>query len=91
MNNTIWKYQFKLADEVEIELPFCCEILDIQMASSISSGMGEFELWAYVDSREDRMFKHTLRIYGTGHECHEKMMDYVKTLKDGQLVWHIFR
>ena len=91
MNNTIWKYQFNLADEVEVELPFGCEILDIQIASIYAGPTGVFELWALVDSNEDRMFKNSFRIYGTGHECNENMMDYIKTVRDGPLVWHIFR
>ena len=82
----IYKYQFSVENNFEIEIPVNAEILAIQTQNNIPC------IWALVDDYgvyEKRSFA----IYGTGHKVDEKFMhNYIGTfqLLEGKFVGHLF-
>lgn len=82
---TIHKYQFEIANRVEIEMPAGANVLSIQLQD------GKPTVWAMVEttySSEKRVF----RIYGTGHKLDMFATEgrYLSTIQHNGFVWHIF-
>jgi len=79
----IWKFPLTLTGYHSVKMPRGAKIISFQIQR------GVFCIWAIVDIgqfEEDRLFK----IYGTGHE-HEKIEgEYIGTVQDNMLVWHLF-
>lgn len=88
MSLTIYKYEFKVDDEVMVRMPLGAKVLSvgIQQPRRIC-------LWAIVDSFDvhqgampvDRRFK----VRGTGQPLGE-VGRFVGTVIDGLFVWHVF-
>ncbi|PHJ59296.1 hypothetical protein VF04_36770 [Nostoc linckia z7] len=69
-----------------ISMPHNHKILSVQVQN------GFIILWALCDIRSDNM-NIKFRVYGTGWDLPDDMSkhDYVSTVQDGALVWHIFK
>lgn len=82
---TIYKYQFDIADKVEVEMPRHAIILSIQVQDNKPT------LWAQVETGH-QMETRTFRIYGTGHSLDMFATEgkYLQTIQLDGLVWHIF-
>lgn len=81
---TIYKYQFQIADRIEIEMPIHSDVLSIQLQSGIPT------MWVKVDTSL-QMVKRIFVVFGTGHEINS-MFDYrhIGTIQHQGYVWHIF-
>jgi hypothetical protein len=81
---TIYKYQFEIADRIEIEMPIHSDILSIQLQD------GKPTMWAKVDTSL-QMVKRIFVVFGTGHEI-SSVFDYrhIGTIQYKGGVWHIF-
>lgn len=82
---TIWKYTLNTTDTQSIELPVMSQILTAQLQNA------KLQLWALVDSEEDRREYITIRIYGTGHSIHKENLEYINTFQEASLVFHVFK
>jgi hypothetical protein len=82
---TIYKYQFRIADETIVVMPQGAKILSVQMQNGVPT------IWAMVVT-ESKMKERTLRCYGTGHELDTFAIQgtYLATLQINGFVWHIF-
>ena len=81
---TIYKYQFQIADKIEIEMPIHSDILAIQLQNGIPT------MWAKVDTSLQKV-KRIFVVFGTGHEI-SSVFDYrhIGTIQLNGFVWHIF-
>ena len=103
---SVWKFEFKIDDNIEIEMPYYAEILhvDIQIqsrradiavaAAALDGAVTTVELpciWARVDT-ERPMVKRKFLLTGTGHTLPDIHLDHVGTFKMQQhsLVFHLF-
>lgn len=81
---TIYKYPFSKRPILNvIEMP--------KNAQFIKCGLQDDRicLWMFVETknaREDRTFQ----VFGTGHEIDAKYKDYLDSIFQDELVWHIF-
>lgn len=85
MSKTIWKFPFKTADKIDLEMPVAAKVLSVQVQR------GQTCIWALVDptmSLKTRSF----RIFGTGHPIDSLLGAHVGTyqLAGGDLVFHMF-
>jgi hypothetical protein len=77
----IWKFEIK---EGSIEMPIGARILTIEMQR------GHACMWALVDTDSDYESRN-FAIVGTGHDFPDAdKFNYIGTVQDGILVWHIF-
>lgn len=86
MNKTIYKYQFDITDEQQIQLPRGAIILHI------ADQRGFPQLWALIDPGAPPE-PYTLQVRGTGHCCDDvEPSRYIGTFfqRGGDLVWHVF-
>jgi hypothetical protein len=79
---TIWKYP--LAPEVTLEMPLGAKVLCVHLQHA------DVCLWALVDSSETRREKRYFAAFGTGHELPLDPGEYIGTVLDSLLVFHIF-
>jgi hypothetical protein len=81
---TIWKFAFKITDQVNFHMPAGAEILTVQMQ------IGEPCLWALVDPEAERETR-TIFIRGTGHPA-DRLGRYISTFQvdGGALIFHAF-
>ena len=81
---TIHKYQFEIADSIEIEMPIHSDILSIQLQNNKPT------MWAKVDTSLQKV-KRIFVVFGTGHEINS-LFDYrhIGTIQMNGFVWHIF-
>jgi hypothetical protein len=81
---TIYKYQFQIADRIEIEMPIHSDILSVQLQGNTPT------MWAKVDTSLD-LVKRIFLVFGTGHEINS-IFDYrhIGTIQHNGFVWHIF-
>jgi hypothetical protein len=81
----IWKFEFEVADRVEVEMP--------EGAFVLSAGVqnpGKICVWAIVNP-DARKQKRIFQVRGTGHEVFMVMANkFVGTVFDGVFVWHVF-
>ena len=86
MSKRIWKYKFKIDDEISITTKDRSVFLDCQIQD------GEPCIWFLVDEdAPDEVRK--FRIYGTGHPLPDTGVGHhMKTFTEfnGGLVWHLF-
>ena len=84
---TIYKYPFKIASEVIIEMPKGAQILSIQIQNDIPT------MWALIDT-EKEMENVLFHIFGTGHTIPRLFnygpLDHLATFQQGIYVWHMF-
>lgn len=80
---TIWKFPIRLTDEQLVTMPRDSAALSCQMQD------GQLCLWAFVES-DAPMETRTVRIVGTGHPLDEGGEQFIDTVQDGRLVWHVF-
>jgi len=82
----IFKYPFKIADIVDILLPFGSRVIAIQEQRGIAF------LWAIVNPEEKSLGNRRFYVFGTGNEItapiHE--MKHISTVQVNGFVWHIF-
>jgi len=97
---TIWKFQFKIDDEVEIEMPIGARILHVgTQGDERQTALPSPFLWAMVESTAKKHRRKFL-IFGTGHELPRLPIDeplpndlqHIGTfqMRGGLLVWHMF-
>ncbi len=81
----IYKYEFKVNDEVIVEMPYNAKVL-----SCGTQKPNHITIWAAVDpnySPQQRKFF----VRGTGHPLGEAQNgDFIGTVFDGAFVWHVF-
>lgn len=83
----IYKYPISLRRvKTEILLPSGFKYLDIQVQD------GKLVLWALVDRDVESSQIVTLYTHGTGIPVEDEstVKTYLKTVRDGRFVWHIF-
>jgi hypothetical protein len=83
---TIYKYELKIVDLQEIELPVGANIISAQVQN------GKVYVWAIVNTELTPEFR-TIIIYGTGNPMYgysPTTHNFIGTVQDGQYVWHIF-
>ncbi len=85
MKKSIWKFNFKINDDVQIEMPKGAEVLSVQNQNEQPA------LWAICDTeaeKETRKFS----ISGTGHPINTDGKKFIGTfqMSGGALVWHLF-
>jgi len=83
----IWKQQFSITDDVQVDIPKGSKIISVQY-------QGEYPtIWFECDV-DVPIVARCLRVYGTGHQHTEICGTYLGTLqvptKIGQLVWHVY-
>lgn len=87
MSDTIFKYEFDIADHVEISMPRGAEVLAVQLQHGVPC------VWARVDPSEEGEIRR-FRIFGTGHDLPGLTWNgrYVSTFQThgGALVWHLY-
>jgi len=97
---SIWKFEFKIDDNVDIEMPEYAQVLhvDVQIQRDPNARIGDASMhevpciWARVDT-ERPMVKRRFFIGGTGNPLPEDIsLEHLGTFKMEQdrLVWHLF-
>lgn len=84
MSKKIWRFTIQAVERQTIKMPALAHILDCQRQS-----FGALSLWAIIDpaqAQEDR----EIAIIGAGHPMPDDLNDYIATVQDGELVWHVF-
>lgn len=82
----VFKYQFAIDDEFELEMPKGAQILRVACQQSMPM------LWALVDASAEKEVRR-FAVYGTGHPIeHFDQRIHVATffMAGGKLVWHLF-
>jgi hypothetical protein len=80
---TIWKFPFRTAETVTIEMPSGAHILHVGMQDGTPC------LWALVDTEEPPI-SISFRIHGTGRPVDEQGINYIGTYFQDMFVWHVF-
>ncbi len=88
MDYRIWKYEIKIDDKIQIEMPEKAEILSVQVQKGIVC------IWALVDS-ENKTETRYFEVFGTGHKVPVDMgisRKFIGTFQiyGGDLVFHLF-
>ena len=82
----IFKYEFKIENSFQIEMPMHAKILSIQVQKGVPC------IWAMVDDK--RQFeRRSFVVYGTGHKIDDRYINkYIGTfqLLEGGFVGHLF-
>ena len=81
----IYKYQFQIADEFSIEMPFEAIILHVDVQGGVPC------IWAMVDPDAEKV-QRKFRIIGTGrrHESTLAFKPHIATFQMPPYVWHLF-
>lgn len=82
----IWKFTLALTDSQTLTMPHNAKVLTVQMQH------GNITLWAKVCPAEPSAVRQ-FAIVGTGHISNIAIINekqYVGTVQDDSLVWHIF-
>ena len=82
----IYKFRLSLKQKQEILLPTGFKYLDIQPQD------GQLMLWALVDENPESQQLVKIHVYATGERIDDEstLSTYLKTVKGGSYVWHIF-
>jgi hypothetical protein len=97
---SIWKFEFKIDDNVDIEMPEYAQILhvDVQLQrgrENVPVGQPQWNeipcIWSRVDT-ERPMVKRRFFLTGTGHNLPDILLEHIGTFKMDQdrLVFHLF-
>ena len=85
--NAIWKFQLKVTDLQEVEMPKGAQVMSVQEQN------GALCLWAAVDSEQPKENR-VIEIIGTGNPIPTTTTDrhFIGTaqMQKGALVWHVF-
>lgn len=87
---TIWKFQIRITDVQEIEMPKGAEVLTVQEMS------GHVYLWAIVGEHSGETENRIFHIYGTGNPMPDidrlsQARKYIGTVQQAEFyVWHVF-
>lgn len=91
---SVWKFEFKIDDNVDIEMPEYAQILHVDVQLQQKPGERHKEvpcIWARVTT--DRlMVRRRFLLSGTGHDLPDISLEHIGTFKMDQdrLVWHLF-
>ena len=82
---TVWKFPLEIADEQNLMMPECAEILTAQMQG------GTLCLWALVNPDAPKQ-RRIIEILGTGNPAPDTERKYISTaqIAGGLLIWHVF-
>jgi len=80
---TIYKYPFPHMNDFELEMPIGYKIIHLAVQNTIPT------LWAIVPSESPPTEMVSFSIRGTGQNFSDG--EYIGTLFDGPLVWHLFK
>lgn len=82
----VWKYQLKIADATDIEMPKGTDVLAVQVQNN------QICLWAAVNDTTAELETRRFYLIGTGHPMPDDAGIYVGTvqLSGGALVLHVF-
>lgn len=80
----IYKYLLKITDRQAIGMTVGAEILSVQMQGN------RMTMWALVDSDSLKEEVRIFDLYGTGEAMPDNPGEYIATVQDQSLVWHIF-
>jgi len=85
MKKSIWKFNFPIRDEFQLQMPKGAEILSVQIQHEKPT------LWAICDT-ESKNETRNFSIYGTGHPINPNGKKFIATFQmaNGSLVWHLF-
>lgn len=83
---TIHKYpvQFNNESVCKIKLPINAKVLTVDFRDD------KLCLWARVNDAEEQIEEREFRIYATDEEVNEFDLEYIATVQESWLVWHIF-
>lgn len=83
---TIWKYEIPIKSNFSLIIPIEYKILDFKIQNGVPV------IWALVNPESARN-SISFCIYGTGHPIDKKdeRKQYVGTIIDDSLVWHLFK
>lgn len=87
MTKTIWKFEFKVDDEVALRMPFGTRVLSVGSQCS-----NHICVWALVNPKAD-LVEYTFHVRGTGHPIEQAILlraPLIGTVMDGVYVWHVF-
>jgi len=83
--NRIFKYPLNIG-KTSLELPVGSKILSVQMQEHTLT------MWALVENTNTLYKTYTFNVYGTGqHVESTEFQEFVATVQDGDLVWHVFK
>jgi hypothetical protein len=80
----IWKWPLVITDFQTVEMPMRTKILTVQMQE------GQLCLWAEVNDLSNETELRTIMIAGTGQANIPPGAQYIGTVQDQPLVWHVF-
>jgi len=97
--SSVWKFEFKIDDNIEIEMPEYAIVLHVDMQLQRKIGIDPMAMhkeevpciWAWVNP-EKPMVKRRFRLAGTGHVLPDVPLQHVGSFKMSQdrLVFHLF-
>lgn len=79
----VWKYLLTVTGQNTIEMPIGSQVLSTQFQDNILC------LWVKASDevdKEERLFY----VLGTGWEIPDDCKDFIGTVQDRDLVWHVF-
>lgn len=84
-NLTIWKFDLRIADRQQVEMPVGAKILTVQEQHGMPV------LWALVNPTAPTVAREIV-LYGTGRAVPDDPGQYIGTVQQccGALVWHFF-
>lgn len=80
----IYKFPLQVTNEQVLRLQIGAQLLDVQIQHDVLC------LWALVDTNQIQMEDRTLNIYGTGHPASDNPGNFIATVQQGPMVWHVF-
>jgi hypothetical protein len=87
MTKQIFKYPFKIEDEITMMLPAGANVLYVGVQSGIPC------MWTMVEINRPTTTR-KFRVFGTGHLIpwgdSEPMLNYIGTFQQSLFVWHVF-
>jgi hypothetical protein len=83
---TVWKFEIKPDDIIEISLPVGAKPLTVQEQN------GGAQLWCLCNPNKTTYETRKFRLAGTGHIIYENILAFIGTfqLDNGSLVFHLF-
>ena len=80
----IWKFPLRVTETQRVAMPAGAEILSVKMQK------GQLCLWALVSPERDKEMC-TIEVHGTGNPIGPGNREYLGTVQDHALVWHVFK
>lgn len=79
----IYKYELDIRGEQVVQMPHNPEILSVQMQGEVIC------VWALVNTTYNDT-AYIFEIFGTGDTIDNFIREYVGTVQDRSMVWHVF-